>query len=338
MESLQPGDVCVECSSKGLNHKLRYFYLNREEQLLKCESRRCLWPHNDAVSSSDEEDIEPPTHSTNADDDEFIKQLLEQLASGTTNESSMENRENNSSCDSSLPPNIPSSSDACSIEDILSSKWENAQQLLSSPKSALSLTPAKQTNDLEQCDNRSSPLSATVAATITTTTLSIPHLLSESEQPAVAVSNLKSVIAQCKAGDIAYTISIPQPELTPKSPAKKDLPKANPFQTPPKKASTMVRSQLQQKPQPPAPPTSSTASQFLNSLNRQPVQSARPRRSRQCARRESSNSTGTARPSTQDIKKTLERISRQKESRAESESEPELEQEAKFYANAKQSQ
>ncbi|XP_052843457.1 uncharacterized protein LOC128256833 [Drosophila gunungcola] len=57
MEQLQPGDACLECLGLGRNHKLRFFYINLEEQLLKCESRSCLWPHNDEVSSDEELDL-----------------------------------------------------------------------------------------------------------------------------------------------------------------------------------------------------------------------------------------------------------------------------------------
>lgn len=59
MEQLKPGDACQECLAQGKDHKLRFFYLNLEgEQLLKCESRNCLWPHNDLVSSDEELDFE----------------------------------------------------------------------------------------------------------------------------------------------------------------------------------------------------------------------------------------------------------------------------------------
>ncbi|XP_032571825.1 phosphatidylinositol 4,5-bisphosphate 5-phosphatase A [Drosophila sechellia] len=109
MERLQPGDECLECQSEGRNHKLRYFYIGLEEQLLKCESRSCLWPHNDEVSSDEDLDSEAalsitalqsellespaatqpshPTASTSKpppdDDDEFILELLQQLTPAT---------------------------------------------------------------------------------------------------------------------------------------------------------------------------------------------------------------------------------------------------------------
>ncbi|XP_017019999.1 histone-lysine N-methyltransferase 2D [Drosophila kikkawai] len=59
MEHLKVGDPCQECLAQGRDHKLRLFYLNLEEdQLLKCEARTCLWPHNDEISSDEEVDFE----------------------------------------------------------------------------------------------------------------------------------------------------------------------------------------------------------------------------------------------------------------------------------------
>ncbi|XP_043644789.1 uncharacterized protein LOC122614298 [Drosophila teissieri] len=113
MERLQPGDKCLECQGEGRTHTLRYFYINVEEQLLKCESRSCLWPHNDEVSSDEDLDLEAalpisalqskpleypvPTLPSQPvallskpppdDDDEFILELLHQLTPATENES-----------------------------------------------------------------------------------------------------------------------------------------------------------------------------------------------------------------------------------------------------------
>ncbi|XP_037715967.1 uncharacterized protein LOC119550993 [Drosophila subpulchrella] len=118
MEQLQPGDACLECQGLGRSHKLRYFYISLEEQLLKCESRSCLWPHNDEVSSDEELEMQapaplesvslppsalesanllPPLESNNLppmeaavgsenspdDDDNFIMELLQQLTPAT---------------------------------------------------------------------------------------------------------------------------------------------------------------------------------------------------------------------------------------------------------------
>ncbi|XP_017093917.2 uncharacterized protein [Drosophila bipectinata] len=117
MDHLKPGDSCLECLELGLDHKLRLFYINLDEELLKCESRTCLWPHNDEVSSDEDFDFgdpsetdlslsdgpsaNPPAHPAaktsdkvecsysadaslpatagNDDDDQFILELLKQL-------------------------------------------------------------------------------------------------------------------------------------------------------------------------------------------------------------------------------------------------------------------
>ncbi|XP_030557806.1 uncharacterized protein LOC115760549 [Drosophila novamexicana] len=341
MDGLQAGDACVECLSQGLNHKLRYFYLNLEEQLLKCESRTCLWPHNDAVSSSscsDVEDGETQSQSTHVDDDEFIKQLLEQLA--TSNDSTMETSETNpNSCDSSLK----------NIEDILSmpNHWQSAQQLLCSANANSS-----NTFNLEQCDK----LSPVAAATTTTTTTaqSMPDLLTEpacitellsspANEPAPASSSQPEPAFElsAKAGNIVYTISIAQSMPKPKSPT----PKRSFFQTPPRKASTQVRKNQEHQPQAAsstaATAPTQTASLFLDALKRPTtltMATRRPPRGRNAKRRENAPSGG-ARWRIQDVKQTLERIeavSRQKESKTESESElePELEQQAKAKENA----
>ncbi|XP_022225752.2 uncharacterized protein LOC111076313 [Drosophila obscura] len=92
LEKLKSGDPCRECLALGLDHKLRFFHISLEEQLLKCESRSCLWPHNDEVSSSDEEfdfgegiPIQASQNENSAapdEGDEFILQLLQDLGSG----------------------------------------------------------------------------------------------------------------------------------------------------------------------------------------------------------------------------------------------------------------
>ncbi|XP_064544216.1 uncharacterized protein LOC135432440 [Drosophila montana] len=355
MDGLQAGDACVECLSQGLNHKLRYFYLNLEEQLLKCESRTCLWPHNDAVSSSSsDEEGETQSQSTHVDDDEFIKQLLEQLATGDDSTVDTNPNSANYSCDSSssLTPNAPSTSNDCNIEDILSmpNHWESAQQLLCSANAN-----SPKAFNLEQCDK----LSPVAAATKSTTEQSMPDLLTEpvcitelisspSNEPVPAASSKPEPAFElsAKAGNIVYTISIPQSVQQqsmpkPKSPTIKDTPKRSFFQTPPRKASTQVRKNQEQQPQATsssfATAPTQTASLFLDALKRPPTMATRrPPRGRNPKRRENAPSGG-ARLRIQDVKQTLERIeavSRQKESKTESESEPELEQEAK--ANAKQ--
>ncbi|KAH8341811.1 hypothetical protein KR067_011762 [Drosophila pandora] len=63
MDRLKPGDSCLECLELGLDHKLRLFYINLEEELLKCESRTCLWPHNDEVFSDEDVDFADPAET-----------------------------------------------------------------------------------------------------------------------------------------------------------------------------------------------------------------------------------------------------------------------------------
>ncbi|XP_017066139.1 pollen-specific leucine-rich repeat extensin-like protein 1 [Drosophila eugracilis] len=111
MEQLQPGDACQECQTLGRNHKLRFFYINLEEQLLKCESKSCLWPHNDEVSSDEEFNMDaaepftasplessasqqplPPPDTLSLDpqedeEDAFILQLLKQLTPASETDS-----------------------------------------------------------------------------------------------------------------------------------------------------------------------------------------------------------------------------------------------------------
>ncbi|TDG51734.1 hypothetical protein AWZ03_001794 [Drosophila navojoa] len=217
---------------------------------------------------------------------------------------------NNSKCDSSLTPNVPSSSNV--IEDLLKE----------------SHPPATTTTD---------------------TVLSMPNLFGELEQPPEQTAfNLDPVNASpyqlsAKAGDITYTISFPQelatlplekelptletpvekelpvPKIpskkelpTPMKPLQKELPKASIFQTPPRKASTLPSAELQPKRPTTNVTSSTTASRFLNAIKAQPVQSARPKRTRQPTRPDSSSGGATPQISTQDIKQTLERINKQK--------------------------
>ncbi|KRF79148.1 uncharacterized protein [Drosophila virilis] len=361
MNSLQAGDACVECLSQGLNHKLRYFYLNLEEQLLKCESRNCLWPHNDAVSTSssssscsDVAEGETQSQSTHVDDDEFIKQLLEQLATGndSTHLETSDTKPNAAaySCDSNLMPNATSND--CSIEDILSmpNHWQSAQQLLCG---ANAVNSRRNTFNLEQCD-KLSPVAAATKATTTTTAHSMPDLLTEpvcitellssppnAPAPAASSKTEPAFELSAKAGNIVYTISIPQSMPKPKSPTAK----RNIFQMAPSKASTQVRKhqeQLSQVASSTAVTTpTQTASLFLDALKRPSTMTLATRRAprgRNLKRRENAPSGG-ARWRIQDVKQTLERIeavSRQKGSKTESESELETEPELEQEANAKQ--
>ncbi|XP_030387538.1 uncharacterized protein LOC115634114 [Scaptodrosophila lebanonensis] len=55
LDNYKPGDLCLDCKEQGVDNKLRFFYISLEEQVLKCESRTCLWPHNDEISSDEDE-------------------------------------------------------------------------------------------------------------------------------------------------------------------------------------------------------------------------------------------------------------------------------------------
>ncbi|XP_075165029.1 uncharacterized protein LOC142237554 [Haematobia irritans] len=51
------GDICLDCQEKGFTNRLRYFLINlNEDTLLKCESDICMYPHNDEISSSEDEE------------------------------------------------------------------------------------------------------------------------------------------------------------------------------------------------------------------------------------------------------------------------------------------
>lgn len=55
--ALKVGDVCLDCQHQGIEKHLRYFKLNlKGDTLLKCESNECMYPYNDAISSSDEDE------------------------------------------------------------------------------------------------------------------------------------------------------------------------------------------------------------------------------------------------------------------------------------------
>uniref|UniRef100_A0A1I8NR81 Uncharacterized protein n=1 Tax=Stomoxys calcitrans TaxID=35570 RepID=A0A1I8NR81_STOCA len=56
-QELKVGDLCYDCQQKGIESRLRYFLINlNEDTLLKCESDSCMYPYNEDISSSDEEE------------------------------------------------------------------------------------------------------------------------------------------------------------------------------------------------------------------------------------------------------------------------------------------
>ncbi|XP_054738027.1 uncharacterized protein LOC129244430 [Anastrepha obliqua] len=55
----QPGDICPNCQQNGMHHRLRSFYIDINEQIVKCESVSCLYPYiNDFSDSEDDGMIE----------------------------------------------------------------------------------------------------------------------------------------------------------------------------------------------------------------------------------------------------------------------------------------
>ncbi|XP_065368633.1 uncharacterized protein LOC135961082 isoform X1 [Calliphora vicina] len=81
--TLKAGDVCLDCQQQGLVKRLRYFKLNLNgDTLLKCESNECMYPYNDEMSSSDdeEEDIQNLTETNSL---KFIDDFIQQYSNET---------------------------------------------------------------------------------------------------------------------------------------------------------------------------------------------------------------------------------------------------------------
>ncbi|XP_039956665.1 uncharacterized protein LOC120772237 [Bactrocera tryoni] len=53
--TFQPGDICLECQQNGESHKLRTFYIDIDEQIVKCESSSCIYPYENDFSESEDE-------------------------------------------------------------------------------------------------------------------------------------------------------------------------------------------------------------------------------------------------------------------------------------------
>lgn len=339
---LQPGDACEECRSQGLDHKLRYFYINLEEQLLKCESRSCLWPHNDEVSSDEEHDALP----AHTDHDDFIMQLLHQLgppeavateASATTEQFSMPDLTELTAAD-----RLNDLATTC--EQILSIEPQPAASAKISPSASPSPSPELLSNP-NACDKPlSTPATTTTAITIVENATYSP---SSREGPA-------------KAPIVNYTISLP--DLGQQLEHEKDstAAKLQPFQLPPRKASIhspkveppTVAETAPPKPAempPPKPadiaprkpaemapskpaemaPPCSTAAMFLDALRRQPVRPVRSlirRRPRSVAAEPAVPRSGV--PPTQLVMQFLGRIEAERPKEAKAEGETEVEKEA----------
>lgn len=254
MEQLKVGDPCQECLAEGRDNKLRLFYLNlQEDQLLKCEARTCLWPHNDEVSSEEELDFEAPAHpqppaSTHSlpslledlpadppttapweeapipfpdpvsvDDDEFILQLLQQLTPATEE----------SSAESAQEPELN-----------LNSQTDQPPEV--KPNLELQLP------DLSCLDNNipeqgSKPQKATIAKA------EIPLLPAKLMAPPKLKAQGSQINSKAKQPAPKTQIPARQQQEIPLQPARLMTPPRNnslgdPFSTPPKKASTQPRS------------------------------------------------------------------------------------------------
>ncbi|XP_018797564.1 PREDICTED: uncharacterized protein LOC108974291 isoform X1 [Bactrocera latifrons] len=55
--TFQPGDICLECQQNGKSHKLRTFYIDIDEQIVKCESSSCIYPYENDFTDSEDENI-----------------------------------------------------------------------------------------------------------------------------------------------------------------------------------------------------------------------------------------------------------------------------------------
>uniref|UniRef100_A0A6P4FH78 Uncharacterized protein LOC108051963 n=1 Tax=Drosophila rhopaloa TaxID=1041015 RepID=A0A6P4FH78_DRORH len=284
MEQLQPGDACLECLGLGKNHKLRFFNINLEEQLLKCESRSCLWPHNDEVSSDEELDLgagvpfsdplsairvvetpgptlPPPSGAISLanppsdDDDEFILQLLQQLTPSTDTNSVESFTESNMNLSSmadlfSLNHTEEKSCPELELPD-LSFLEENITGLKEPPKAVI----AKQEITLLPAKLRSPPKSKipqSYKVKVEVAPLKTPS--SQVKQDVVPLNTCSSQTKQEVAPLKIFTGSTFQRKLEiPLLPASLNSsprikPKGDPFSTPPKKASTQPQTQLQTSP------------------------------------------------------------------------------------------
>ncbi|KAI8118145.1 hypothetical protein CVS40_10184 [Lucilia cuprina] len=92
--TLKVGDVCLDCRQQlGIEKRLRYFKINlKGDTLLKCESNECMYPYNDEMYSTDEEQDQ-----AEKENDTFLDDFIQQY----TNESTAQDTHNS----------IPNSSD-----------------------------------------------------------------------------------------------------------------------------------------------------------------------------------------------------------------------------------
>ncbi|KAM7342528.1 uncharacterized protein ACRADG_009919 isoform 1-T2 [Cochliomyia hominivorax] len=89
--TLKVGDVCVDCQQLGLEKYLRYFKLNLNgDTILKCESNECMYPYNDDISTSsdeEQEDVKEDLVEVNSLKfiDDFLQQYVKDNEQETTN-------------------------------------------------------------------------------------------------------------------------------------------------------------------------------------------------------------------------------------------------------------
>lgn len=69
----QVGSPCEDCLQHGYQNHLKTFYINLDEQIIKCESSKCMFPYLRKPTNS-----KPDTESTTFID-EFIEQSLRQI-------------------------------------------------------------------------------------------------------------------------------------------------------------------------------------------------------------------------------------------------------------------
>lgn len=331
---LQPGYPCEECLSQGLHHKLRYFYINLEEQILKCESRSCLWPHNDEVSSDEEkqeERVESQSIPT-TDDDDFIMQLLQELGPSEELPGTEANEDTDLLAETSVAEqfSMPDLTDfgladlATSCENFLSIEPQPAD----STKISASATPSpaaasasavqvpKLLSNLKACDKTlSMPATNTTKATAENATYTQPEA----------------------APSINFIISIP--DLGQQLKQEVDLkpaPKPQLFQLPPCKASTLPTKKQPTSPKAPPPkspempPPSSTTSSFLDALRRQPVRPIRspPQRLPRKRRTAAGAVPRSGPPPTQLVMQFLGRLEADRQKEVKTEGEEEVKKEA----------
>lgn len=101
--TFQPGDICLECQQNGQSHRLRTFYIDIGEQIVKCESSSCLYPYeNDFSETEDENNAEEkqscftkPNSLPDLDVISFVNEEFNDADSVRFVEALLSNRDNN---------------------------------------------------------------------------------------------------------------------------------------------------------------------------------------------------------------------------------------------------